>query len=73
MFGAFSQTGRHESKKKNVILLQLSRVTKVPKGVWVYAASFCCNIGTKRGWYFPLIALYYGKIGIEQGDTFTCI
>ena len=51
-------------KKQNVMLLQLSRVTKVPKGVWVYAALFWRKIWTKRRWYFPLVALYYCKIVI---------
>ena len=53
-FGSFSQRGRYESKKQNVILLRLRRVIKVPKGVWVYAASFWLKIWTKP--YIPLVA-----------------
>ena len=46
----------NEIKKKNVILLPLSRVTKVPKG-------------TKRRWYFQLVALYYCKINIDMASV----
>ena len=49
-------------KTKNVILLQFSWVTKVAKGVWVYALSFRRKIWTKGWWYFLLVALYYCKM-----------
>ena len=52
----------HTQKKPNVVLLQFSWVTKVAKGVWVYALSFRRKIWTKGGWYFLLVALYYCKI-----------
>ena len=62
MLGHFLKGEGINQKKQNVMLLQLIRVTKVPKGVWVYAASFWRKIWTKRRWYFPLVALYYCKI-----------
>ena len=40
--------GKASIKKANVLLLQSSRATKAPIGVWVNAAPFLHKIGTKR-------------------------
>ena len=66
--GHFLKGEGKTQKKQNVILLQLSRVIKIPKGVRVYAASFWRKIWTKHRWYFLLVALYYCMIS-KVGTT----
>ena len=55
--GHFLKREGMNKKKENVILLQLSRVIKIPKVFGVYTAAFWHKIWTKRWWYFLLVAL----------------
>ena len=43
--------------KRQTYLLQLSRVIKVSKGVWVYAASFWLKFWAMPQEYFPLVSV----------------